>query len=85
MEKEKPFTLFVPPRLSGGQVSAVKPLQIYLNKLIFKIFQVFNKCTEDYFSLPFVMTSTPSHGEVTDPGKAKITSSCTIVSLNLSF
>uniref|UniRef100_A0A674K884 Uncharacterized protein n=1 Tax=Terrapene triunguis TaxID=2587831 RepID=A0A674K884_9SAUR len=79
MEKEKPFKLFVPPRLSSGQVSAVKP-QIYLNKLIFKFFQVFNKCTEDYFSLPFVMTSTPSHGEVTDPGKAKkgITSSCTI-------
>uniref|UniRef100_A0A663EQW8 Uncharacterized protein n=1 Tax=Aquila chrysaetos chrysaetos TaxID=223781 RepID=A0A663EQW8_AQUCH len=25
MEKEKPFKLFVPPRLSGGQVSAVKP------------------------------------------------------------
>lgn len=25
MEKGKPFKLFVPPRLSGGQVSAVKP------------------------------------------------------------
>lgn len=25
MDKEKPFKLFVPPRLSGGQVSAVKP------------------------------------------------------------
>ncbi|XP_074833366.1 synaptonemal complex protein 1 [Carettochelys insculpta] len=25
MEKEKPFTLFVPPRLSSGQVSAVRP------------------------------------------------------------
>lgn len=25
MEKQKPFTLFVPPRLSSSQVSAVKP------------------------------------------------------------
>uniref|UniRef100_A0A8C3RUA2 Uncharacterized protein n=1 Tax=Chelydra serpentina TaxID=8475 RepID=A0A8C3RUA2_CHESE len=25
MEKEKPFKLFVPPRLSSSQVSAVKP------------------------------------------------------------
>lgn len=25
MEKGKPFKLFVPPRLSSGQVSAVKP------------------------------------------------------------
>lgn len=25
MEKQKPFALFVPPRLSSSQVSAVKP------------------------------------------------------------
>lgn len=25
MDKQKPFTLFVPPRLSSSQVSAVKP------------------------------------------------------------
>ncbi|XP_075766651.1 synaptonemal complex protein 1 isoform X3 [Pelodiscus sinensis] len=56
MEKEKPFKLFVPPRLSSSQVSAVKP-------------QVFNKCTEEYFSSP--MTSIPNHGEVADSGNAK--------------
>ncbi|XP_074792112.1 synaptonemal complex protein 1 [Natator depressus] len=64
MEKEKPFTLFVPPRLSSSQVSAVKPQASARGA---GACQVFNKCTEDYFSLPFVMTSTPSHGEVTDP------------------
>ncbi|XP_029769676.1 synaptonemal complex protein 1 [Terrapene carolina triunguis] len=64
MEKEKPFKLFVPPRLSSGQVSAVKPQASARDD---GSRQVFNKCTEDYFSLPFVMTSTPSHGEVTDP------------------
>nr|XP_032622517.1 synaptonemal complex protein 1 isoform X1 [Chelonoidis abingdonii] len=64
MEKEKPFKLFVPPRLSSSQVSAVKPQASARDD---GSCQVFNKCTEDYFSLPFVMTSTPSHGEVTDP------------------
>ncbi|XP_043389562.1 synaptonemal complex protein 1 isoform X10 [Chelonia mydas] len=63
MEKEKPFTLFVPPRLSSSQVSAVKPQASARGA---GACQVFNKCTEDYFSLPFVMTSTPNHGEVTD-------------------
>uniref|UniRef100_A0A8C4K1J3 Uncharacterized protein n=1 Tax=Dromaius novaehollandiae TaxID=8790 RepID=A0A8C4K1J3_DRONO len=67
MEKEKPFKLFVPPRLSGGQVSAVKP-----QKLIFKFVQGFNKCPGDDFNLPFVMTSTPNHGEITDSGKPKM-------------
>uniref|UniRef100_A0A8C0G7U4 Uncharacterized protein n=1 Tax=Chelonoidis abingdonii TaxID=106734 RepID=A0A8C0G7U4_CHEAB len=82
MEKEKPFKLFVPPRLSSSQVSAVKPQASARDDGSCQVKPVFNKCTEDYFSLPFVMTSTPSHGEVTDPGKAKkgITSSCTIVS-----
>ncbi|XP_044872886.1 synaptonemal complex protein 1 isoform X1 [Mauremys mutica] len=64
MEKEKPFKLFVPPRLSSSQVSAVKPQASARDD---GSCQVFNKCTEDYFSLPFVMTNTPSHGEVTDP------------------
>ncbi|KAM7169872.1 synaptonemal complex protein 1 [Macrochelys suwanniensis] len=64
MEKEKPFKLFVPPRLSSSQVSAVKPQASARDA---GSCQVFNKCTEDYFSLPFVITSTPSHGEVTDP------------------
>ncbi|XP_039391735.1 synaptonemal complex protein 1 isoform X2 [Mauremys reevesii] len=64
MEKEKPFKLFVPPRLSSSQVSAVKPQASARDD---GSCQVFNKCTEAYFSLPFVMTNTPSHGEVTDP------------------
>uniref|UniRef100_A0A8C8B1Q8 Uncharacterized protein n=1 Tax=Otus sunia TaxID=257818 RepID=A0A8C8B1Q8_9STRI len=67
MEKEKPFKLFVPPRLSGGQVSAVKP-----QKLIFKFVQGFNKCPDDDFNLPFVMMSTPKRGEITDSGKTKV-------------
>uniref|UniRef100_A0A8C3PMG2 Uncharacterized protein n=1 Tax=Calidris pygmaea TaxID=425635 RepID=A0A8C3PMG2_9CHAR len=66
MEKEKPFKLFVPPRLSSGQVSAVKP-----QKLIFKFVQGFNKCPDDDFNLPFVV-STANRGEITDSGKSKI-------------
>uniref|UniRef100_A0A8B9RV94 Uncharacterized protein n=1 Tax=Accipiter nisus TaxID=211598 RepID=A0A8B9RV94_9AVES len=69
MEKEKPFKLFVPPRLSGGQVSAVKP---QTSKLIFKFVQGFNKCPDDDSNLPFVMMSTSNRGEITDSGKSKI-------------
>uniref|UniRef100_A0A669QFS2 Synaptonemal complex protein 1 n=1 Tax=Phasianus colchicus TaxID=9054 RepID=A0A669QFS2_PHACC len=58
MEKGKAFKLFVPPRLSGGQVSAVKPQT-----------SGFNKCPGDDFNLPFVMTTAASHGEITDAGK----------------
>uniref|UniRef100_A0A8C6ZR82 Uncharacterized protein n=1 Tax=Nothoprocta perdicaria TaxID=30464 RepID=A0A8C6ZR82_NOTPE len=67
MEKEKPFKLFVPPRLSGGQVSAVKP-----QKLIFNFIQGFGKCSGDDFNLPFVMTSAPNHDEIADSGKPKM-------------
>ncbi|XP_064354033.1 synaptonemal complex protein 1 [Dromaius novaehollandiae] len=63
MEKEKPFKLFVPPRLSGGQVSAVKP---QASARVAGLGQGFNKCPGDDFNLPFVMTSTPNHGEITD-------------------
>ncbi|NXP70876.1 SYCP1 protein, partial [Ramphastos sulfuratus] len=63
MEKEKPFKLFVPPRLSGGQVSAVKP---QTNTRAAAPRQGFNKCPDDDFSLPFVIMSTPNHGEITD-------------------
>ncbi|XP_074706509.1 synaptonemal complex protein 1 [Strix aluco] len=64
MEKEKPFKLFVPPRLSGGQVSAVKP---QASARATGLCQGFNKCPDDDFNLPFVMMSTPKHGEITDP------------------
>ncbi|KAF1461091.1 Synaptonemal complex protein 1, partial [Pygoscelis antarcticus] len=62
MEKEKPFKLFVPPRLSGGQVSAVKP---QTSTRATGLCQGFNKCPDDDFNLPFVM-STPNRGEITD-------------------
>ncbi|XP_009460719.1 PREDICTED: synaptonemal complex protein 1 [Nipponia nippon] len=63
MEKEKPFKLFVPPRLSGGQVSAVKP---QTSTRATRLCQGFNKCPDDDFNLPFVMMSTPNCGEITD-------------------
>ncbi|KFU84437.1 Synaptonemal complex protein 1 [Chaetura pelagica] len=58
MEKEKPFKLFVPPRLSGGQVSAVKPQTSTRSAGLCQ-------GNDDDFSLPFVM-STPKHVEITD-------------------
>ncbi|XP_074781818.1 synaptonemal complex protein 1 [Athene noctua] len=63
MEKEKPFKLFVPPRLSGGQVSAVKP---QASARAAGPCQGFNKRPDDDFNLPFVMMSTPKRGEITD-------------------
>ncbi|NXI73545.1 SYCP1 protein, partial [Anseranas semipalmata] len=63
MEKGKPFKLFVPPRLSGSQVSAVKP---QTSARAAGLCQGFNKCPDDDFNLPFVMTSTSNHGEITD-------------------
>ncbi|XP_010219519.1 PREDICTED: synaptonemal complex protein 1 [Tinamus guttatus] len=63
MEKEKPFKLFVPPRLSGGQVSAVKP---QASARATGLGQGFSKCPGDDFNLPFVMTSAPNHDEITD-------------------
>ncbi|XP_065596417.1 synaptonemal complex protein 1 [Cyrtonyx montezumae] len=63
MEKGKPFKLFVPPRLSGGQVSAVKP---QTSARAAEPCQAFNKCPGDDFNLPFVMTTAASHGEITD-------------------
>ncbi|NWX48495.1 SYCP1 protein, partial [Steatornis caripensis] len=63
MEKEKPFKLFVPPRLSGGQVSAVKP---QTSTRAAGLRQGFNKCPDDDFNLPFVMMNTANRGEITD-------------------
>ncbi|KAM6236914.1 synaptonemal complex protein 1 [Porphyrio hochstetteri] len=62
MEKEKPFKLFVPPRLSGGQVSAVKP---QTSARATGLGKGFNKCPDDDINLPFVM-STLNRGENTD-------------------
>eukprot|EP00075_Anas_platyrhynchos_P011555 XP_027300808.1 synaptonemal complex protein 1 isoform X4 [Anas platyrhynchos] len=63
MEKGKPFKLFVPPRLSSGQVSAVKPQS---SARAAGLCQGFNKCPDDDFNPPFVMTSTLNHSEITD-------------------
>ncbi|XP_058893085.1 synaptonemal complex protein 1 isoform X2 [Kogia breviceps] len=54
MEKQKPFKLFVPPRLSSSQVSAVKPQTLGGDSNFFK---GFNKCVEDDFGFPFAMTN----------------------------
>ncbi|NWI20207.1 SYCP1 protein, partial [Crypturellus soui] len=69
MEKEKPFKLFVPPRLSGGQVSAVKP---QASARATGLSQGFSKCPSDDFNLPFAMTSAPNHDEITDSGEPKM-------------
>lgn len=37
MEKQKPFTLFVPPLLSSSQVSAVKPQTAGGDSTYFKV------------------------------------------------
>ncbi|XP_066063924.1 synaptonemal complex protein 1 isoform X2 [Chamaea fasciata] len=50
MEKDSRFKLFMPPRLSAGQVSAGRS-------------QGFNKCPDDDFKLPFDMSN---RGEITD-------------------
>ncbi|NXU56493.1 SYCP1 protein, partial [Turnix velox] len=63
MEKEKPFKLFVPPRLSGSQVSAVKP---QASTRAAGPCQGFNKCPGDDFNLPFAMMSTATRGEISD-------------------
>lgn len=44
MEKQKPFTLFVPPRLSSSQVSAVKPQTAGGDSSYFKVSLHVRKC-----------------------------------------
>ncbi|XP_059741014.1 synaptonemal complex protein 1 isoform X2 [Bos indicus] len=67
MEKQKPFKLFVPPRLSSSQVSAVKPQTSGGDSNFFK---GFNKCVEDDFSFPFAMTNVSKNGENIDSDPA---------------
>nr|XP_058158984.1 synaptonemal complex protein 1 isoform X3 [Dasypus novemcinctus] len=68
MEKQKPFKLFVPPRLSSSQVSAVKPQTLGGDS---KFFKSFNKCIEDDFGLPFAMTKTGENID-SDPALQKV-------------
>ncbi|XP_012880084.1 PREDICTED: synaptonemal complex protein 1 [Dipodomys ordii] len=67
MEKQKPFKLFVPPRLSSSQVSAVKPQTSGGESSFFKNF---NKCIEDEFGFPFAMTSISKNGKTIDSDPA---------------
>nr|XP_045362025.1 synaptonemal complex protein 1 [Camelus bactrianus] len=67
MDKQKPFTLFVPPRLSSSQVSAVKPQTLGGDSNFFK---GFNKCVEDDFGFPFAMTNLSKTGENIDSDPA---------------
>ncbi|XP_027957903.1 synaptonemal complex protein 1 isoform X1 [Eumetopias jubatus] len=67
MEKQKPFKLFVPPRLSSSQVSAVKPQSLGGDSNFFKSF---NKYIEDDFNFPFAMTNLSKNGENIDSDPA---------------
>ncbi|XP_059942653.1 synaptonemal complex protein 1 isoform X2 [Mesoplodon densirostris] len=67
MEKQKPFKLFVPPRLSSSQVSAVKPQTLGRDSNFFK---GFNKCVEDDFGFPFAMTNLSKNGKNIDSDSA---------------
>ncbi|XP_032271568.1 synaptonemal complex protein 1 [Phoca vitulina] len=67
MEKQKPFKLFVPPRLSSSQVSAVRPQSLGGDSNFFKSF---NKYIEDDFSFPFAMTNLSKNGENIDSDPA---------------
>ncbi|XP_058439579.1 synaptonemal complex protein 1 [Marmota monax] len=67
MEKPKPFKLFVPPRLSSSQVSAVKPQTLEGDANFFKSF---NKCIEDDFGFPFATNNLSKNGENIDSDPA---------------
>ncbi|XP_074044608.1 synaptonemal complex protein 1 isoform X2 [Macrotis lagotis] len=64
MQKEK-FKLFVPPRLSCSQVSAVKPQTVGGD-----IFKGFSKSVEDDFGLPFGITKPSKRSEKIDADPA---------------
>ncbi|XP_010342359.1 synaptonemal complex protein 1 isoform X2 [Saimiri boliviensis] len=67
MENPKSFALFIPPRFSSSQVSAVKPHTLGGDSTFFKSF---NKCTEDDFEFPFAMTNLSKNGENIDSDPA---------------
>ncbi|XP_073906792.1 synaptonemal complex protein 1 isoform X2 [Castor canadensis] len=67
MEKHKPFKLFVPPRFSSSQVSAVKPQTSAGDANFFKSF---SKCIEDDFGFPFAMANLSKNGKNIDSDPA---------------
>ncbi|XP_006919731.1 synaptonemal complex protein 1 isoform X2 [Pteropus alecto] len=54
MDMQQPLALFMPPRLSSSQGSAVKPQTLEGDSNFIKSF---GKCIEDDFSFPFAMTN----------------------------
>ncbi|XP_011364935.1 synaptonemal complex protein 1 isoform X2 [Pteropus vampyrus] len=54
MDMQKPLSLYMPPRLSSSQVSAVKPQTLGGDSNFNKSF---SQCIEDDFSFPFAMTN----------------------------
>ncbi|XP_072853240.2 synaptonemal complex protein 1 isoform X1 [Pogona vitticeps] len=71
MEQEKSFKfkLFVPPKPSNTQISAVKP---QTNKRDEGFFQNFNNRTEDDYNLPFGKRTTSKHIDFTDPDSQRV-------------
>ncbi|XP_063153448.1 synaptonemal complex protein 1 [Candoia aspera] len=71
MEEEKSFKfkLFVPPRLSNTQVSAVKPQTSTRDG---GFFQNFNNETEEYYNSSFGVKNISKHIEVIDPVPQKV-------------
>ncbi|XP_012663075.1 synaptonemal complex protein 1 isoform X2 [Otolemur garnettii] len=67
MEKQKNFKLFIPPRYSGSQVSAVKP---QTSGGDFNFFKSFSKCFEEDFDFPFAMTNLSKNVENVDSDPA---------------
>uniref|UniRef100_A0A8C6QXZ5 Synaptonemal complex protein 1 n=1 Tax=Nannospalax galili TaxID=1026970 RepID=A0A8C6QXZ5_NANGA len=64
MEKQKPFKLFVPPRLSSSQVSAVKPQTLGGD---YNFSKTSSKCTKDDFGFSFI-PNLSKNGENIDSG-----------------
>ncbi|KAM3840653.1 synaptonemal complex protein 1 [Vipera latastei] len=68
-EKSFKFTLFVPPRLSNTQVSAVKPQTSTRDE---GFFQNFTNGTEEYYNSSYGMKNISKHIEVIDPSPQKV-------------
>ncbi|KAJ7331811.1 hypothetical protein JRQ81_013991 [Phrynocephalus forsythii] len=71
MEQEKSFKfkLFVPPKPSTTQISAVKP---QTNRRDEGFFQNFNNRTEDVYNLPFEKRTTSKHIDLADPDSQRV-------------
>ncbi|XP_039212840.1 synaptonemal complex protein 1 [Crotalus tigris] len=68
-EKSFKFKLFVPPRLSNTQVSAVKPQTSTRDE---GFFQNFSNGTEEYYNSSYGMKNISKHIEAIDPSPQKV-------------